>query len=89
MQHCSHVCDTPCTLRIAFTLAFLVTFSALFGAGMIWPGLLMGLSGIDSAMLKAIAEWLSPEGISGGIFYPALCGFCFAPFARRFLCRSP
>jgi hypothetical protein len=36
-------------------------------------------------MLSTIAEWISPERISGWVFYLAICAIGFMPIARRFL----
>ena len=38
----------------------------------------------DSATLNAIADWLSPQSLSGWIFYILLSSACFLPF-RRYL----
>jgi hypothetical protein len=66
-------------------LAFLITFSVMLGAAMLWTALFVGLSEVDSALLNAIAQWLSPERVSGWLFYFMLSALCFVPFARRFL----
>jgi hypothetical protein len=69
-------------------LAFLITFSVLLGAALLWMALFVGLGELDSALLNAIADWLSPERVSGWVFYFLLSALCFVPFARRFL-RKP
>jgi hypothetical protein len=66
-------------------VAFLVTFSVLLVGAVIWLGLFVGLSELHTEMLKTIAEWLSPERVSGWIFYVAICVLGFVPIARRFL----
>ena len=65
-------------------LAFLITFSALLGVGLLWMGLFMWFGEADSATLNAIADWLSPQSLSGWIFYILLSSACFLPF-RRYL----
>lgn len=42
----------------------------------------------DSATLNGVAEWISPEAISGWVFYLLLSIACFIPVARRFLART-
>ena len=69
-------------------LAFLVTFSVLLGASAIWMGLFAWLVEADSASLNAIAQWISPEQISGWVFYLLLSIVCFVPVAKRFLGRA-
>lgn len=44
---------------------------------MIWMGRFVRMSGADSAPLNTTAEWLSPEGIVGWIFYVAVAIACF------------
>ena len=66
-------------------MAFLITFSVLLGDGLVWMGLFAWADQADSATLNAIAEWLSPQHVSGWIFYLALCAACYVPLARRFL----
>ena len=66
-------------------MAFLVTFSVLLGGAMIWLGLFAWLSEVDNEMLRTIAEWMSPERVSGWIFYLAICAIGFVPIAKRFL----
>ena len=65
-------------------MAFLITFSVLLGVGLLWMGLFMWLGEADSAALNAIADWLSPQSVSGWIFYILLSSACFLPF-RRYL----
>lgn len=69
-------------------MAFLVTFSVLLGAGMLWMALFVGLGEADNTILNRLAEWLSPERVSGWIFYLALSAICYLPLARRFLLRK-
>jgi len=66
-------------------MAFLITFSVLLGAGILWMALFVGLGQAESTVLNAIAEWLSPERISGWIFYLAVSAIAFIPLARRYL----
>jgi hypothetical protein len=66
-------------------VAFLITFSVLMVDGLVWMGLFLWTSEADSAAANAIAEWLSPQRVSGWIFYLALCVACYVPLARRFL----
>ena len=70
-------------------MAFLITFSVLLGAGILWMALFVGLGEAESTVLNAIAEWLSPERISGWIFYLALSVIGFVPLARRYLGPRP
>lgn len=70
-------------------LAFLITFSVLLGVGLLWMGLFMWLAEADSAALNAIADWLSPQNISGWVFYVVLSLACFLPMARRYLNKPP
>lgn len=77
-----------CATRSRFPLAFLVTFCVLLGAGAVWMGLFVWLLEADSATLNAVAEWVSPEAISGWVFYLLLSIACFIPVARRFLART-
>jgi len=64
-------------------LAFLVTFCVLLGAGALWMGLFVWFDEAPSAALNALAAWLSPERVSGWIFYIALSALCFVPFLKR------
>ena len=66
-------------------MAFLITFSVLLGGAVIWLGLFAWLIELHNEMLRTIAEWISPERISGWIFYLAICAIGFVPIARRFL----
>ena len=70
-------------------MAFLITFSVLFGVGLLWMGLFMWLGEADSAALNAIANWLSPQSVSGWIFYLVTSFACFLPLARRYLNKAP
>jgi hypothetical protein len=63
-------------------MAFLVTFSALLIAGIVWMGLFMWLDGANSAPLNVAAAWLSPDGVLGWLFYLALAFACFWPLAQ-------
>jgi len=68
-------------------LAFLITFSVLLGTGLLWMGLFLWFSEADSAALNALADWLSPERVSGWVFYLLGSLACFGPFARHYLRR--
>ena len=57
----------------------------LLASGILWMALFVWFREIDSTTLDAIAEWLSPEHVSGWIFYLAICDVCYVPLARRFL----
>ena len=48
-------------------MAFLITFSVLLSSGILWMALFVWFREIDSTTLDAIAEWLSPERVSGWI----------------------
>jgi hypothetical protein len=61
----------------------------LFGVGLLWMGLFMWLGEADSAALNAIADWLSPQSVSGWIFYLVTSVACFLPLARRYLNKAP
>jgi len=39
----------------------------------------------DSAALNAVAAWISPERISGWVFYLSLSALCFVILAKRFI----
>jgi len=69
-------------------LAFLITFSVLLGVGLFWMGLFMWFSEADSATLNAIADWLSPERVSGWTFYLVASLACFLPLARRYIRKT-
>ena len=69
-------------------MAYLVTFSVLLGGAAIWLGLFALLGELDNVMVKTIAEWMSPERVSGWIFYLAMCAGGFVPIARRFLAHG-
>jgi len=71
--------------RASDRLAFLTTFSVLLGAGAVWMGLFVWLVDADSARLNVIAGWISPERISGWVFYFLLSIVFFVPVAKRFL----
>jgi hypothetical protein len=66
-------------------LAFLITFSVLLGVGLFWMGLFTWFSEADNAALNAIADWLSPERVSGWMFYLLVSLACFVPLARRYI----
>jgi hypothetical protein len=63
-------------------MAFLLSFSALILASLIWMGLFVWLSGAESTSLNLVAAWLSPEGIPGWIFYLVLVVVCFLVLVR-------
>jgi len=69
-------------------VGFLITFSVLLGAGALWVALWVGFGQTDSMMLNAIAELLSPENLSGWLFYLAISIICFVPLARRFMGKT-
>lgn len=73
---------------LTIAVAFLVTFCVLLGAGAVWMALFVWLLEADSATLNGVAEWISPEAISGWVFYLLLSIACFIPVARRFLART-
>lgn len=81
MRHNGSEPLSDCHLR----LAFLVTFSILLGAGAVWMGLFVWLLEADSATLNAVADWISPERISGWAFYLLVSAICFVLFAKRFI----
>jgi len=66
-------------------LAFLITFTVLLVDGLLWMGLFVLADEADSPALNAVAQWLSPQHVSGWIFYLALCVACYVPLAKRFL----
>ena len=66
-------------------MAFLVTFCVLIGGAVIWLGLFACLIELHNAMLRMIADWISPERVSGWVFYLAICVIGFVPIAKRFL----
>jgi len=39
----------------------------------------------DSATLNLVAGWISPERISGWVFYLLLSALCFVLLAKRFI----
>jgi hypothetical protein len=57
-------------------MAFLCTFTGMLLAGMIWMALFIGLSDASNRFLVFAEEWLSPEAISGWLFYLCLCVGC-------------
>ena len=63
-------------------MAFLLSFSALLLASLIWMGLFVWLDGADSAALNASAAWLSPDSVSGWVFYLVLIVVCFWAIVR-------
>jgi hypothetical protein len=69
-------------------LAFLITFSVLLGVGLFWMGLFTWFSETDSAVLNAVADWLSPERVSGWMFYLLISFACFVPLARRYVMKT-
>lgn len=70
-------------------MAFLITFSVLLGVGLAWMGLFMWFAEADSTTLNAIADWLSPQSVSGWIFYVVTSLACFVPLARRYFNKAP
>ena len=63
-------------------MAFVVTFSALLLAGIIWMSVWLGIGGADTTSPNVVAQWLSPDGISGWFVYLALTCCCFWPLAK-------
>ena len=53
-------------------MAFLLSFTSLILAGLVWMGLFLWLGATNNASLNAAAEWISPDGIAGWIIYVAL-----------------
>lgn len=66
-------------------MAFLVTLCVVVGGAVIWLGLFGCLVELHNETLRMIADWISPERISGWIFYLAICVIGFVPIAKRFL----
>ena len=58
-------------------MAFLRTFTALTVAGLVWMALFVEFGEIHNSVLNTLAEWLSPNSVSGWLFYVALCVGCF------------
>jgi ABC-type nickel/cobalt efflux system permease component RcnA len=73
----------PSSGLIGNQMAFVVTFSALLIAGVVWMGLFMALRDANSALLRAAAQWLSPDLVSGWFFYFAFAFWCFWRLAQR------
>src|SRR6266496_5545397 len=65
-----------------WTMAFLLSFTSLTVAGIVWMGLFVWLGAANNASLNAAAEWLSPEGIVGWTVYLALAIASFLALVR-------
>ena len=63
-------------------MAFAVTFSSLLLAGIIWMSVWLGIGGADTTPPNVVAQWLSPDGISGWLIYVGLTCCCFWPLAK-------
>jgi len=48
-------------------------------------GLFVALRESYNTTLNAIADWLSPEQVSGWLLYLAACAACLVPLFKRFL----
>jgi hypothetical protein len=58
-------------------MAFLRTFTALTVAGLIWMALFVEFGEARNSVLNSIADWLSPNFVTGWLFYVVLCIVCF------------
>ncbi len=65
-------------------MAFLRTFTALTVAGVVWMALFVEFGDIHNSVLNSLAGWLSPDSVSGWLFYVVLCVVCFL-IAQRFM----
>ena len=68
-------------------MSFLRTFTALTVAGLIWIGLFVEFGDIHNSALNWLAELLSPNTVTGWLFYIVLCVICFL-VAQRFIGHS-
>ena len=68
-------------------MAFLRTFTALTVAALIWIGLFVEFGDIHNSGLNRLAEWISPNTVTGWVFYILLCVICFL-VAQRFIGHS-
>ena len=57
-------------------MAFLCTFSGMMAAGFIWMALFAGFGEAHNAVLNAIADWLTPMGVAGRVFFVSLSAAC-------------
>jgi preprotein translocase subunit SecY len=56
-------------------MAFITTFSAILLAGITWMTLFLAFYEAEDARLQVLDELLSPDAITGWIFFVALCVF--------------
>jgi hypothetical protein len=59
----------------------------LLGAAALWLGLFAWFRELHNVALDAIADWMSPERVSGWVIYLAICAIVFVPIAKRLLRR--
>lgn len=57
-------------------MPFLYTFSGMLIALAIWAILLVEGDGGQDSVLASLAPWLSPDRVTGWLFYAALCVPC-------------
>ena len=59
-------------------MAFLTTFSAMLGAGGAWMALFVAFYNSDDPRSQALDGFLSPNAITGWVFFVVLCVlFCW------------
>jgi len=54
-------------------MAFLTTFSGMLVAGIAWMALFIAFYDADDPRLQALDELISPNAITGWVFFVALC----------------
>lgn len=58
-------------------MAFLRTFTAMTVAGLLWMALFVELGEMRNPVLNSLAGWLSPNYVTGWLFYAVLSVVCF------------
>lgn len=70
-------------------MAFLRTFTALTVAGLVWMALFVEFSEVRNSVLNSLADWLSPNSVTGWLFYAVLCVVCFLIAQRLIGSHAP